>query len=78
MCSSIASVTGGAGVLMKVRNAGMQGQKFLCPSWFFEAQLAVLLFPGRAMGLFNQVIAARRGNDLEVLHAVEGSGKLLR
>ena len=71
MRSSIARGDSGSGVLVKVRNAGMQGQKFLCPSWFLEAQLTSLLFPGRAVRLFNQVVAACRGNDLDVLHAVE-------
>ena len=41
---------------MKVRNMAMQGQKFLCPSWFLEAQLTLLLFSGLAVGLSNQVM----------------------
>ena len=49
----------------------MQGQKFLCSSRFLEAQLTSFLFPGWAVGLFNQVVAARSGNDLDVLHSVE-------
>ena len=36
---------------MEVRNAGMQGQKFLRSSRFPENQLTLLLFSGRAVGL---------------------------
>lgn len=36
---------------MAVRNVGMQGQKFLPSSRFFEAPLTSLLFLGRAMRL---------------------------
>jgi len=71
MRSSMASEDSGSSVLVKVRNATIQGQKFLCPSWFLEAQLTSLLLPGRAMRLFNQIVAARRGNNLELLHSVE-------
>ena len=67
----MASGDSSAGVLVKVRNAGMQGQNFLCLPWFLETQLTLLLFPGLAVGLFNQVIAASRGNDLDVFHGVE-------
>jgi len=49
----------------------MQGEEFLCSSWFFKAQLTPFLLPGRAMGLLNQIAAARRGEDLDVLHSVE-------
>jgi hypothetical protein len=57
---SIERRAGGSGVLVRVRKAGVQCQKMLCSSWFFEAQLTSLLFPCRAVGLFNQVFAARR------------------
>ncbi len=56
---------------MKVRNAGVQSQKFLCPSGFLEASLTSFQIPGGPVRLFNQVIAARSGNDLAVLNAVE-------
>jgi len=58
-------------VLLKVRNAGMQGQEFLRSAGIFESDLASFLLPGRAMGLLNQIVAARRRDDLEVLHSVE-------
>ena len=69
--SSIERGDSGAGVLVEIRNAGLQGQKFLRSLWFLKSHLTSLLFPGRAVGLFNQVVATRRGNDLDVLHAVE-------
>ena len=71
MCSSIERSAGDSGVLVKVRKSGMQCHKFLCSSWFFEAELTSFLFPGRAVGLLNGVVAACRGNDLEVLHSME-------
>ncbi len=49
----------------------MQGEEFLCLSLIFEANLALLLLSVRPMGLFNQVIAASSGDDLDVLHSVE-------
>jgi len=49
----------------------MQGQEFLCSPLVLEADLASFLLPCRSMGLFNQVVAARRADDLDVLNAVE-------
>lgn len=48
----------------------MQGWKFWCPPCIPEAQRTSLRCPGRAVGLFDQVVAARRGDDLNVLRAV--------
>jgi len=62
---------GGAGVLLKVRNAGLQGQEFLGSSLVLEADLASFLLPCGTMGLLNQIVAARRGDNLDVLHSVE-------
>ena len=61
----------GTGVLLKVRNAGMQGQKLLCSPLVLEADLASFLLPCGAMGLLNQIVAVRRRDDLDVLHRVE-------
>ena len=60
-----------AGVLLKVRNASVQSQKFLCSPWIFEADLATFLLSSGAMRLLNQIVAARRCDDLNVLHAVQ-------
>jgi len=49
----------------------MQGQEFLCSLLILKANLASFLLPCRAMGLFNQIVTARRADDLDVLHAVE-------
>ncbi|GGO36053.1 hypothetical protein HNQ08_004514 [Deinococcus humi] len=54
------SGNGDAGVLLMVRNAGMQGKEFLYSPWVLEADLAPLLLPGGPMGLLDQMIAARR------------------
>ncbi|GGO40935.1 hypothetical protein HNQ08_005361 [Deinococcus humi] len=62
---------GDAGVLVEVRSAGMQGQKFLCPVEVLEAELTPFLIPGGPVGLFNEIVAAHSGNDLEVLDTVE-------
>jgi len=62
---------GRAGVLLKVRTAGMQGQELLGSLRVLEAQLTSLLLSGGPMGLFNEVIAPRRPDDLNVLHSVE-------
>ncbi|MBB5364634.1 hypothetical protein HNQ08_003747 [Deinococcus humi] len=61
----------GVGVLVQIRNTSMHGQKFLCSLRFLEPELTSLLFPSWAMGLFNQIVAVRRGNRLNVLHSVE-------
>jgi len=58
-------------VLLKVRNPGMQGNEFLRPVWVLEANLAPLLLPCRPMRLFNQVVVASSGDDLDVLHSME-------
>jgi len=58
-------------VLLKVRNADMQGEEFLYSSWFFKAQLASFLLPGGPMGLFNQILAAGSREDLAVLYTME-------
>jgi len=58
-------------LLLKVRNAGMQGQKFLYSLRVLEADLTSLLLLGGPMGLLHQSVAARRPNDLDVLHSVE-------
>ena len=63
----------GAGVLVEIRNASMQGQNFLCSSRFVEPQLTSLTFPARALGLFHQVVAARRGDHFPMHYAVEHS-----
>jgi len=62
---------GGSGVLLKVRNAGMQGKEFLRSAGVFEFDPASFLLPGGPMRLFNQVIAPRCPDDLDVLHAVK-------
>jgi len=49
----------------------MQGQEFLCSTSVLEADLASFLLSSRSMGLFDQVVAARRADDLDVLHVVE-------
>lgn len=69
------SANGGAGWVMKVRDASVQIEKPLCSSSRPEPALLALLSSCGAMGLLNQVIAASRGHDLDVLHAVE-HGKL--
>jgi len=62
---------GRAGVLLKIRNAGMQGQELLRPAGILKADLASFLLPGGPMGLFDQVVTAGGRDDLDVLHAVE-------
>jgi len=49
----------------------MYGEEFLCSPLIFEADLASLLLPGGTMRLFDEVIAARSRDDLDVLHNVE-------
>ena len=61
----------GSGVLLKVRNAGMQGQEFLCSLLALEADLTSFLLSSGAMRLFDHIGAARCPDDLNVLHPVE-------
>lgn len=49
---------GRTGVLLKILNAGMQGQEFLRPEGVFEANLAPLLLSDGPMRLFDQGITA--------------------
>jgi len=63
-------VAGRAGVLVDARAAGRQGQEFLRSSRFLESQLTWLLFPGRAVGLQGQIVAACSSKDLNVHHVV--------
>ena len=58
-------------MLLKVRNAGMHGKEFLRPAGVLESELASFLLPGGPMRLFNEVIAPRSRDDLDVLHSVE-------
>jgi len=69
--SSEVGGNGRASVLLKVRDAGMQGEKFLCSLWVFKVNLAPFLLPCEPMRVFTQVIAARCSDDLDVLHVVE-------
>jgi len=62
---------GGSGVRVKVRNAGMQGEEFLCSPLVLEADLASFLLPCETKGLLDEVVAACRGDDLDVPHSVE-------
>ncbi|GGN42921.1 hypothetical protein GCM10010842_29860 [Deinococcus daejeonensis] len=74
-CGLVASSCGGrdsgSGVAVKVRDSGVQGQKFLRSPPSFEAQLVSLLLPCRAMRLLHQVVPARGGPHLNVLHGVD-------
>ena len=58
-------------MLLKIRDAGMQGQKFLRPAGILEADLAPFLLPSGPTGLFNQIVTAGGRDDLDVLHGVE-------
>lgn len=49
----------------------MQGEEFLCSPSVLEADLVSFLLPGGTMGLFDEVIAARSRDNLDVLHSVE-------
>jgi len=49
----------------------MQGQEFLGSPLVLEADLASFLLPCGTMGLHDEVVAACRGDDLDVLHSVE-------
>jgi hypothetical protein len=69
--SSEVGGNGGTRVVLKIRNTGMQGQEFLRPAGFLEADLTSFLLPGGPMGLFAQVVTGGRGHDLDVLHSVE-------
>jgi hypothetical protein len=60
------SGNGGAGRLLQVSDAGMEGQEFLRPSRIFEAGLTSFLLSGGTVGLEDEVIAARRRDDLDV------------
>ena len=71
MASSEGGGDGGSGVLVKVRDSGVQGKELLSPSSSLEAQLASLLPPGGTVRLLNQVVTACRRSDLDVLHGVE-------
>ena len=57
-------------MLVEVRHAGVQRQKFF-PSRFLAASLTSLLIPGGPVRLFDQIVAARRRDHLDVLRAVE-------
>ena len=56
--SSEVGGNGSAGMLVKVRDAGMQGQEFLRSEGIFEADLTLLLLSGGPMRLFDQVVTA--------------------
>jgi len=58
-------------MLLKVRNAGMQGQKFLRSSRFLAVLSTSLLPSGGPMGLLDEGTAASSEDHLNVLHAVE-------
>jgi hypothetical protein len=49
----------------------MEGQEFLRPSRIFEAGSTSFLLSGGTVGLEGEVTAARRRDDLDVLHSVE-------
>ena len=57
---------GGRGVLVKARNADIQGQAFLYRSRFLAPELISLEVPGQAVGLIKQGRAVRGGTDLNV------------
>jgi len=56
--SSEVGGNGGLGVLLKVRNAGIQGEEFLRPAEVFESDLASFLLSGGPMGLLDEIITA--------------------
>ena len=56
---------------MKVFDPGLQAQEFLSAFSSFKALLTSLLTPCRTVGLFNQIVAACRGNDLLVVDALQ-------
>lgn len=49
----------------------MQRKEFRSPFLSFEAELSMFLLSSRSMGLLDQVVAARGGDDLDVLRGVE-------
>ncbi len=57
---------------VKIRDAGVQSENFLSSP--FEAELAPFLLSCRLLELLNELVAARRGDDLDVLHGVEHGG----
>ena len=57
----------GASVMVEVLDPGVQAQKFLSTFPPSEALLLSLLTPCGTMRLFNQIVAARRGNHLLVI-----------
>jgi len=58
-------------MLLKIRDAGMQGQELLRPAGILKADLASFLLPGGPMGLFDQVVTAGGRDNLNMLHSVE-------
>lgn len=59
-----------SGVLMDVRDSGVEGKKLMSPALSVETQLLSLLLPGGTVRLQGQVIAACRPSHLNVLHGV--------
>lgn len=53
---SIKGGDSGAGVLVEIPIAGLQGQNFLRPSRFLAPQLTSLLLSGRTVGLFGGIV----------------------
>jgi len=58
-------------MLLKIRNAGLQGQEFLPLAGILETKLAPFLLLGELRGLFHQIVTAGSRDDLDVLHGVE-------
>ena len=69
--SSEVGGNGSASMLVKVRDAGMQGQEFLRSAGILEANLTPLLLSCGPMRLFDQVVTSSSREHLDVLHNVE-------
>ena len=61
--------------MVKVFDPGVQAQEFLSAFSSFEALLILLLTPRGTVRLFNQIVAACRGNNLLVVD-VDQTGEL--
>jgi len=65
--SSSSGVNAGSGTVMEVFETGMEAEEFLRAFLSLEPLLLSLLTPCGTVGLFNSVVAARRGNHLLVV-----------
>ncbi|BDP43272.1 hypothetical protein DAETH_32410 (plasmid) [Deinococcus aetherius] len=56
---------------VKIRESSVEVEEFLSPPSPLKAELTAFLLPCPAMRLLDQIVAAGRGHDPDVLHSVE-------